>query len=146
VIRIARAIAVSRPVPDVFNSLVDVRTYSDWQPALERVEQVTDGAPGPGTQWRLTLRGVPGTTQILVEAVELDPPHVAVIRSLNGPAEITARATLTERDDGQTSVALEASIELKGFLRLAEGRVRKVIERELPVVLADLSTRIESET
>ena len=145
-IRIARAVAVARPVSVVFDYLVDVRHYSDWQPALARVEQVTEGAPGPGTQWRLTFRGVPGWTEIMAEVVEFDRPHVAVIRSLNGPAEITARATLTEQDDGQTGVALEASIELKGFLRLAEGRVRKVIERELPAVLADLSARIESET
>jgi uncharacterized protein YndB with AHSA1/START domain len=145
VIRIRRAVTVARPVSVVFDYLVDVRNYSDWQPALERVEQVSEGAPGRGTQWRLTLRGVPGWKEVLGEVVEFDPPHVLVIRSLDGPAEISARATLTDRGDGQTGLALEASIELKGFLRLAEGRVRNVIERELPAVLADLSSRIESE-
>ena len=66
------------------------------------------------------------------------------IRSLPGPAEIGARSALDAAGVG-TRLRLTASIELKGFLRFAEGHARKLINRELPAVLADLASRIESE-
>jgi uncharacterized protein YndB with AHSA1/START domain len=147
VIEIDREVVIARQSSVVFDYLADVGNYPRWQPAIERAEQVTPGTPGLGTRVRLILRGPTGPTEVLGEIVAFDRPAGLAIRSLTGPAEIEARCGLDAAgaDGVGTRLRLTASIELKGFLRFAEGHARTLINRELPTVLADLAKRIESE-
>jgi uncharacterized protein YndB with AHSA1/START domain len=143
-IRIDREIVVARPPDVVFDYLADVARFPQWQPAIERAEQITPGPLAVGTQLRLVVRGPTGPTEVLGEIVAIDRPSLIAIRTLSGPAAVEARCTLAGEGDG-TRAAFSASIELKGLLRFAEGAARGMIERELPRALADLARRIESE-
>jgi uncharacterized protein YndB with AHSA1/START domain len=147
VIEIDREVVIARQPSVVFDYLADVGNYPRWQPAIERAEQLTPGTPGLGTRVRLILRGPTGPTEVLGEIVAFDRPAGLAIRSLTGPAKIEARCGLDAAgtDGLGTRLRLTASIELKGFLRFAEGHARTLIDRELPTVLADLAKRIESE-
>ena len=146
-IEIDREVAIARQPGVVFDYLADVGNYPRWQPAIDQAEQVTPGAPGLGTRVKLILRGPTGPTEVLGEIVAFDRPALLAIHSLTGPASIEARCALAASgaDGVGTRLRLTASIELKGFLRFAEGHARKLINRELPTVLADLASRIESE-
>ena len=66
------------------------------------------------------------------------------IRSLSGPADMRARCDLEATGDGATELRLAASIELKGFLRFAEGQARKILDREMPTAMTDLARHIEA--
>jgi len=149
VITIDRDVVIAREPEVVFDYLADVANYPRWQPAIERAEQVTPGPLQRGSQVKLLLRAPTGPTEILAEIVEFARPTALAIDSLTGPAEIKARCALeataaTEGAGNATRFHLAASIELKGFLRFAEGPARKVIDRDMPIVLADLVHRIES--
>ena len=143
-IRIDREIVVARPPDAVFDYLADVERFPQWQPAIERAEQLTPGPLAAGTQLRLVVRGPTGPTEVLGEVVTVDRPSLLAVHTLGGPAAVEASCTLTPEGDG-TRVAFGATIELKGLLRFAEGAARGMIERELPKALADLVRRIESE-
>ena len=143
-IKIDGEVLIARQPGVVFDYLADVGNYPRWQPAIEQAEQVTPGAPGLGTRVKLILRGPTGPTEVLGEIVAFDRPALLAIHSLTGPADIEARCALDAAGVG-TRLRLTASIELKGFLRFAEGHARKLINRELPTILADLASRIESE-
>ena len=74
-----------------------------------------------------------------------ETPSLLALRTLSGPAAVEARCELRPEGVG-TRARFTASIELKGLLRFAEGAARTAIDRELPIALADLARRIESET
>jgi uncharacterized protein YndB with AHSA1/START domain len=144
-IRIDREIDVARPPDVVFDHLADVERFPQWQPAIERAEQESPGPLGPGSQLRLVLRGPTGPIDVLGEIVAIERPSLLALRTLSGPATVDARCELRPQSAG-TRARFTASIELKGLLRFAESAARAAIDRELPIALADLARRIESET
>ena len=143
-ITIDRTVAIARPREVVFDHLADVSNYPRWQPGIERAEQVTPGAAGVGTRLKLVLRGPTGPTEVIGEIVEFDRPTTLAIRSLSGPADMKARCDLETTGADATELRLTASIELKGFLRFAEGQARKILDREMPTAMADLARHIEA--
>jgi carbon monoxide dehydrogenase subunit G len=144
-IRIDREIDVARPPEVVFDHLADVARFPQWQPAIQRAEQVSPGPLGPGSELRLVLRGPTGPIEVLVEIVAMERPALLALRTLSGPAAVEARCELRPEGVG-TRARFTAAIELKGLLRFAESAARTAIDRELPTALADLARRIESET
>ena len=148
-ITIDQTTAIGRPREVVFDYLADVTNYPRWQPGIERAEQVTPGAPRVGTRVKLVLRGPTGPTEVLGEIVEFDRPTVLAIRSLSGPADMDARCVLEATGvvagaGTGTQLRVTGSIELKGFLRFAEGQARKILDREMPTAMAGLAQHIES--
>jgi carbon monoxide dehydrogenase subunit G len=143
-IKIDREIVVARPPEAVFDYLADVARFPQWQPAIERAEQLTPGVLAPGSQLRLVIRAPTGATEVTGEIVGLDRPSALAVRTLTGPAAVEAGCALAADGDG-TRVRFTATIELKGMLRFVEGAARGMIERELPTTLADLARRIEAE-
>jgi carbon monoxide dehydrogenase subunit G len=143
-IKIDREIVVARPPEAVFDYLADVKRFPQWQPAIERAEQLTPGPLAPGTKLRLVIRAPTGATDVTGEIVALDRSSLLAVRTLTGPAAVEASCSLAAAGDG-TRVTFKATIELKGMLRFVEGAARGMIERELPKTLADLARRIESE-
>ncbi|HTC86375.1 MAG TPA: SRPBCC family protein [Candidatus Acidoferrum sp.] len=145
-IEIDHEIVIARPPEVVFDFVTDVANYPAWQPAIQRAEQTSPGEPGVGTQVRLVLRGPTGPIDILGEIVTFDRPTAFAMRSITGPAAIQARCTISQAGtSGDTRLRLNGSIELQGFLRFAEGQARKIVEREMPIAMADLARRIEGQ-
>jgi uncharacterized protein YndB with AHSA1/START domain len=143
-IKIDREIVVARPPEAVFDYLADVERFPQWQPAIERAEQLTPGPLAPGTGLKLVIKAPTGPTEVTGEIVALERPTLLAVKTLTGPAGVEARCTLSPSGDG-TLVRFDATIELMGMLRFVEGAARGMIERELPKTLADLARRIESE-
>lgn len=143
-IKIDQEIVVARPPAAVFDYLADVQRFPQWQPAIERAEQLTPGPLAAGTELRLVIRGPTGPTEVTGVVVDLDRPSLIGLRTLTGPAEVEARCALSPDGEG-TRIRFTAAIELKGMLRFVEGAARGMIEREMPSTLAELARRIESE-
>jgi carbon monoxide dehydrogenase subunit G len=143
-IRIERDVAVGRPPEVVFDYLADVQRFPQWQPAIEKAEQVTPGPLAAGSRVRLVVRGPTGPTEVLGEISALDRPTLIAVRSLGGPADVQARCGIAP-DGGGSRISLTATIELNGMLRFVEGAARGMIERQLPSALAELARQIEAE-
>ena len=143
-IKVDQEIVVARPPEAVFDYLADVERFPQWQPAIERAEQLTPGPLAAGTQLRLVIRGPTGPTEVTGAIASLERPSLLAVRTLSGPAAVEASCALSPDGDA-TRVRFTASIELKGMLRCVEGTARRMIERELPSTLSDLARRIESE-
>ena len=141
-IRIDRDIVIARPPEVVFDYLADVERFPQWQPAIERAERVTPGPLEPGSRVRLVVRAPTGPTELLGVVDALERPSLLGVRSQGGPVEVTARCTIVPEGAG-SRLRLTASIDLKGMLRFVEGAARGMIDRQLPITLADLARRIE---
>ena len=144
-IRVDRDVVVARPPEVVFDYLADVPRFPQWQPAIERAEQVTPGPLGPGSRLRLVVRAPTGPTDVVAEIVSMERPSLLGVRSLGGPAKVEAECSIRSEGAG-SRLRLTAMIELTGMLRFVEGAARKIVDREVPATLAELARRIEAET
>ena len=48
---------IDRQVADVFATVADLTTFPDWNPTTVAAEKLTDGEPGNGTRYLLTISG-----------------------------------------------------------------------------------------
>src|SRR5690554_932011 len=76
--------AVSRtidaPLEDVWDALVDVRTYPSWLIGAQKIRAVDDDWPEPGSAFHHTVGiGGPLTLSDRTRCREIDPPHRLVL-------------------------------------------------------------------
>jgi len=48
---------ISRPVKDVFDTVIDAGTFASWNPTIKSSLQITPGEIGEGTRFEWELRG-----------------------------------------------------------------------------------------
>lgn len=58
---------IHRPVPDVFDTVVDGAHFSEWNPTVRSSRLLTDGPIGDGTSFEWELRGFGRVVQELAE-------------------------------------------------------------------------------
>ena len=97
---------VGHPVPRVFAVMADVRNRPIWQENTRDVELLTEGAPGVGTRWRETMKGI-GTYEAEVVAFEPDRLWIEAADLEAGHGRIEVRfAPDGELEDGTRLVIM----------------------------------------
>lgn len=94
--------------PDqVFDVLVDPRTYPSWLIGADRIRALDDTWPAPGSRFHHTVGVWPVHVRDHTELLEIERPHRLRL-SVRATALVRAVVTLTLRgDDGGTTVCLE---------------------------------------
>lgn len=122
---------VGHPVSRVFAAMADVRNRPIWQENTRDVELLTDGAPGLGTRWRETMKGI-GTYE--AEVVAFEPGRLwiesADLEAGHGRIEVRF-APEGERED-ETRLVIMVEIGLRGTKKLMEPALGPMIRRQMP--------------
>lgn len=122
---------VGHPVSRVFAAMADVRNRPIWQENTRDVELLTDGAPGLGTRWRETMKGI-GTYE--AEVVAFEPERLwiesADLEAGHGRSEVRFRPE-GERED-ETRLVIMVEIGLRGTKKLMEPALGPMIRRQMP--------------
>lgn len=94
-----------RPVTEVFDALVDPRTYPDWLVGAKEVRSVDDTWPAPGSSFRHRV-GLFGPLTVADRSTsrELDAPHLFVLEVRARPL---GRARVTFRLDAPSPSTTE---------------------------------------
>jgi carbon monoxide dehydrogenase subunit G len=111
-----------------FTYMADMRNFSEWDPGVERVEQVRGRGAEPGAAFDLDVKGVVGSLTLRYEISEFEAPNrfVATARS----STLTSVDAVTVRADGAGSVVIyDADLTLNGPLRLADPLLRVAFDR-----------------
>ena len=125
-------VTIERPAHEVFDFLSSPASLSRWNSSFESAEWIGSGPPGVGSSYRVVGRILGARKEGAFEIVQWDPPHRYGYRSLTGmfPIDsIESVVTLQERD-GRTRVTLDGRFELAGLLRLADGPLGPLAERQ----------------
>jgi hypothetical protein len=101
VVVVSNSVTIRCDVQDAFEYLSDVRNELEWNPAIERVEKMSDGPVGLGTRFSAKWKSSPN---LLLEIVEFDPPYRWTTHN-GGPIEATVRFKLETNDPGTTLFA-----------------------------------------
>lgn len=98
---VSNSVAIRCDVQDAFEYLSDHRNELEWNPAIERIEKMSDGPVGLGTRFSAKWKSSP---YLALEIVEFDPPHRWTTHN-GGPIEATVRFRLEPTDTGTTLFA-----------------------------------------
>ncbi len=128
---------VGHPVSRVFAAMADVRNRPIWQENTRDVELLTEGAPGLGTRWRETMKGI-GTYEAEVVAFEPERLWIETADLEAGRGRIEVRFAPEGDLEDATRLAIMIEIGLRGTKRLMEPALGPMIRRQMPTDLQRL--------
>jgi carbon monoxide dehydrogenase subunit G len=133
---------IARPPQEVFDFLVKSENIPVWDSSVIQAEQITPGAPGPGTRAKGTSKIMGRHFDWVVENTDFDRPTKSVLRSVEGKLNFTITNTLEPEGDGtRLTFRVDADSGLGGvFGKLADPLVEKAQAR---TVRANLETLAE---
>ena len=132
---------VGHPVPRVFAVMADVRNRPIWQENTRDVELLTEGAPGVGTRWRETMKGI-GTYEAEVVAFE---PYRLWIETADleaGHGRIEVRFAPEGELEDATRLVIMVEMSLRGTKKLMEPALGPMIRRQMPSDLRRLEALV----
>jgi carbon monoxide dehydrogenase subunit G len=93
---ISNTVTIRCTQEEAFDYLSDIRNELDWNPGIESIEKITDGAVALGTRYRAKWKSSP---HLVVELIEYERPHRWAAHN-GGPVEVTVRCRLESVADG----------------------------------------------
>jgi uncharacterized protein YndB with AHSA1/START domain len=142
--RVEESFTVGREPEAVFDYLTDPATLPDWQTTKVSVQQLTPGAPGPGTRFREVTRP-PGGKEFeqVTELTGFDRPRRVTVHVVEGPHPVDGTWTF-EPADGGTTVHFVAEGELNGLLGRLGPIARALLARQFAAYHRKLRANLES--
>jgi len=131
---------IAAPRERVFSTMTDLDGWSTWMKGLVRVEKLTDGPVGVGTEWRETrkIMGKEGSEVFDITAFE---PSSSLSLHVDGAKGATKKGhyyfdyRFEETPEG-TRVVMHGVIDIPGFMarimgKLMIGMFKKACDRDL---------------
>jgi uncharacterized protein YndB with AHSA1/START domain len=142
-IRVDASVEIERPPGEVFAYLARIEHLRDWLPGIDVAERTSPEPVGPGTRFRLASATPAGRLELRGEVTELVPERLLAVRAGSSQAVVAGRCELVPQGAG-TRLSVRTEVELKGWLRFAEGTVAGNLRTGLPAALARLRAKLEA--
>lgn len=139
------SVVVARPLDDVFEYMNDVSREKEWQPQLEKAEQIPPGPTAVGSERRYvsSFMGRRVENRYVVRVWE---PKRRIVLQTTPDSTLDATSEVTwEPVDGGTKVSMAVDGRPKGALKLLPRKVlERTFENELTETLRRLKRALES--
>ncbi len=113
-------VRTSMPPAEAFAYMADLRNFAEWDPGVDRVEQVDGAGGGPGASFDVDVKLPVGTMTLRYDTVAFDDDA----RTMTAFAEnvwLTSDDTVTvEAADDGSIVTYDAELKMKGVLGLSD--------------------------
>jgi uncharacterized protein YndB with AHSA1/START domain len=144
-VQIEDALAIRRPVTDVFDYVTDPAKLAEWQDTAVAVTKETDGPMRAGTRLREVRRAPLGRRmEQLVEVSAYEPDRVFGLRVLDGPLKVDGEYRFAASADG-TRLEFTGRGELHGPLRLLAPLATRALRRQFAGYHRRLKDRLEAQ-
>jgi carbon monoxide dehydrogenase subunit G len=109
---------------EAFAYMADLTNFADWDPGVDRVEQVEGDGPAPGAAFEVAVK-VPGRTMTLrYDTIAFDGASTTMTAFAENGL-LTSEDTITVQADGNGAiVTYDAELKLKGLLALSDPLLR----------------------
>ena len=141
--RVEETFTVGRPPEVVFDYVTDPSNLPDWQTVHTSTEQLTDGPPQLGSQFRERLKP-PFSREFeqVTEFTEFDRPRRLHVHVVDGKFPLDGTWSF-EPDDSGTRVHFTADGQLPAAMRLLEPVVARVVARQFAGYHRNLRRNLE---
>ncbi len=136
---------VDRPVPEIFDFLSNPLNLTKWQQMIAHIEQVTPGAVGVGSKYKVAAELLGRKIDGLMEITTFAPPDKFGFTNQAGPLQVTVTVTLKPVGTG-AKIALHAEGNPAGVFKIAEGVLAGQVKSQMEANLARLKSVLESDS
>jgi carbon monoxide dehydrogenase subunit G len=134
---------VDRPMPDVFTFLSNPLNLPKWQSMVASIEQVTPGAVGVGSKYKVTAEMMGRKIDGLMEVTTFAPPDKFGFTNQAGPMQVNITITLKPVGTG-AKIALHAEGNPGGVFKVAEGLLANQVKSQMEANLVRLKSVLEA--
>lgn len=104
---------------EAFAYMADLANFAEWDPGVEKAEQVQGDGPGLDAAFDVGVKGIGRSLSLRYHVTSYDPPQKVVARAES--RLLTSLDTITVTDDGDGSiVTYDAELKFNGLLGLAD--------------------------
>jgi hypothetical protein len=136
-------IRIDRPVDEVFDYVADERNEPSYNPAMVRVEKLTDGPVGAGTRYRATVVSMGRQVDMLIETTIADRPATLSSVTTMRSARITGTLTFVPEHDA-TQMTWDWDVTPTGPARILSPVITSVGRRQEAAIWCRLKDVLES--
>ncbi len=105
---------------EAFAYMADLTNFAEWDPGVDRVEQVEGDGAGPGAAFDVAVKLPGGTLTLRYDTVAFDDASNTMTAFAQN-AVMSSKDTITVEADGDGSiVTYDAELKLKGLLGLSD--------------------------
>lgn len=133
---------VDRPMPDVFAFISNPLNLPKWQSMVASIEQVTPGAVGVGSKYKVAAEMMGRKLDGQMEITTFAPPDKFGFTNQAGPMQVTVTVTLKPVGTG-AKITLHAEGNPGGLFKLAEGALAGQVKSQMEANLARLKAVLE---
>ena len=138
-----RSIFINRPPQEVFDYMSDPGNDTDWRDSAVSSEWTSEGPPGVGSTLRSVDKLLGRKMESTSEITAWDPPHRYGQKAVSGPVPFELTVKFEAKEKG-TQLTMSGNAEPGGFFKLAEGLVRKQLEKQFDADLNGLKLALEA--
>ena len=136
------SIFINRPSQEIFDFVANPANAHKWQSQMLSVEWISEGPPGVGSRQRGVSRFLGRDIEVISEFTVWDPPRQHVFKIVDGPIQLEGGMKFEAKENG-TTVTMSGQSDLSGVFRLAEGLIKKQMERQFDTNLEALKLLLE---
>lgn len=134
---------VDRPMSDVFTFISNPLNLPKWQSMIASIEQVTPGAVGVGSKYKVAAEMMGRKIDGLMEITTFAPPDKFGFTNQAGPMQVTVTVALKPVGTG-AKIALHADGNPGGVFKIAEGVMAGQVKSQMEANLARLKSVLEN--
>ena len=135
---------ISRPLEHVFDVATDVGRLPEWMTGVIEANALTPGPLRKGTEFEHVLQFLGKRFTARFETTEYEENQRISFRSISGPIDMETTVTYEEVSDG-TRIHQTVSGNPRGFFKIAEPVLIRLVERQLKGSLENLKDILEAE-
>jgi uncharacterized protein YndB with AHSA1/START domain len=135
---------IARTPEEVFAFATDVERLPEWMTGLIDANQLTDGAVQKGTRFEHVVQFLGKRFTAGFETTEYEEGRRIAFRTTSGPIDMETTVTY-EESPGGTRVHQIVTGNPRGFFKVAEPVLVRLVERQLKGSLENLKDLLEAE-
>jgi hypothetical protein len=141
-VRTESRITIASSVPQVWAYVCDVGRWSEWAPTVRECWVSGGGPIQPGSRLEQRAKGIFGSTRYRAQNVTaVEAPRRVAFAGPMGTSAARWGMELGPMDDRQTDAKMWVEVDLKSIMRaipgrVLEGRIRRVMDREMAAIKA----------
>ncbi|UCC86571.1 MAG: SRPBCC family protein [Anaerolineales bacterium] len=138
-----KSIFIKRPPQEVFDFMGDPTNDPQWRDSAISAEWTSEGSPGVGSTVRSVDKILGRQMESTSEIIAWDRPHLWGQKSVGGPMPYEMTVKFEVKEQG-TQLTVSGNVEPGGFFKIAEGLVRKQLEKQFETDLNGLKRVLEA--
>jgi len=128
--KVEKNIVVERPIEKVFAFLTDVHKVKLWLP-IESIRQTSSGPLGVGSTFTQETQFMGQRFETTSEVTRYEPPHVFVLKMVQGPFSLTNSMYCEPTDTGGTSLTIVGEADPGPAMTLLGPLVAQFVTRQM---------------